>query len=136
MKKIVALVLVAVLALAFVGCSSSGGGTSASTVKITQAEQGKTVDAKVGDTLIVSLEGNPSTGYTWVAKDLPSFLTQEGEPTFTKTDSSGAVGAPGMVDITFKANSAGSGDLALDYKRPWETTATPAKTFSATVTVK
>jgi inhibitor of cysteine peptidase len=133
-KNSVAFVAVVALALALVGCGTAG--TSSGTVKITQAEQGKTVKAKVGDTLVVSLEGNPSTGYTWVTKDLPRFLSQEGEPAFTKTDSSGAVGAPGMVDTTFKATAAGSGDLVLEYKRPWETTATPAKTFSAVIKVK
>jgi inhibitor of cysteine peptidase len=139
MKRILAFALVAALALGLVACSSgsaSSSGGSPATVAVTQADQGKTVSAKPGDTIVVSLEGNPSTGYTWVAKDLPSFLTQEGEPTFKQADSSGAVGAPGMVDISFKATAAGSGELKLDYVRPWETTATPVKTFSANVDVK
>ncbi len=139
MKRIVALALMAALAFTVSGCSSSsssGGGTSAGTVKVTEADQGKTVEAKVGDTLVVALAGNPSTGYAWVAKDVPSFLKLEGEPTFVKSDNSGAVGAGGTLEIKFGAAAAGSGELLLDYKRPWETTATPAKTFSATVTVK
>lgn len=139
MKRIVALVMVAALAVALGGCGSSGGGsssTSASTISVNAASQGKTVEAKVGDTLDVALPGNPSTGYTWVAKDLPSLLQQEGEPKFTQGGNSGAVGAPGTLNITFKATRAGSGKLVLEYERPWETTATPANTFSTTVTVK
>ena len=142
MKKIAILVLVAALALALVGCASSratsGSSTpyAAKTVSVTAADEGKSVSAAVGDNLDVALPGNPSTGYTWVAKTTPSFLKQEGEPTFTQGGSSGTVGAPGTLSIKFKATAAGSGDLVLDYKRPWETTTTPAKTFTTTVTVK
>jgi inhibitor of cysteine peptidase len=145
MKKILAFALVAALALTVGGCSksgsASGGGSAAGTnssgvVTITEADQGKTVQAKQGNTVLVSLPGNPSTGYTWVAKDVPSFLKQEGEPTFKGTNGSSAVGAPGTIVLTFRVELPGSGPLNLDYKRPWETTATPAKTFSTTVEAK
>jgi inhibitor of cysteine peptidase len=114
--------------------TSTGGGSTA--VHVTAADQGKTVPAKVGDRLVVTLEGNPSTGYTWIAQDLPPFLAQQGDAVFSKGSNSGAVGAPGTLALTFKATTTGSGDLVLDYKRPWETTATPAQTFSATVHVQ
>ena len=146
MKKIVTFALMAALALTLGGCSkggnASGGGPEAGTnstglVTITRADQGKTVQTKLGNTVLVSLPGNPSTGYTWVVKDAPSFLTQQGGATFNKgTNGSNAVGAPGTIVLTFRVELPGSGPLNLDYKRPWETTATPANTFSTTVEAK
>ncbi|MGC9357654.1 MAG: protease inhibitor I42 family protein, partial [Anaerolineae bacterium] len=42
------------------------------------------VEMEQGEVLVVTLEGNPSTGYTWErADDGGQILEQEGEPVFT-----------------------------------------------------
>jgi inhibitor of cysteine peptidase len=103
-------------------------------VIVTQSDSGKTVPLKVGNTLIVRLESNPSTGYGWAPSGtVPDCLTQQGQGTF-ETGSSGLVGAPGTQSLAFFAAQSGSGTLTLAYVRPWETTQ-PAKTFTIQVEV-
>jgi len=53
--------LVAVLVLAVSACTATAGGD----VTVTASESGKTMTLKQGDTLVLELEGNPSTGFQW-----------------------------------------------------------------------
>ena len=105
-------------------------------VSLTAADKGSQVNVKVGDQITITLEGNPSTGYTWEAKDLDaSMFVQVGDPVFTSSNP-GAVGAGGTLVLTFKALKAGTATLNLVYHRPWETGVDPVETFSVTITVK
>ncbi|MGA2490020.1 MAG: protease inhibitor I42 family protein [Anaerolineales bacterium] len=104
--------------------------------KLTSADNGKTVSVKAGEKIIVILDGNPSTGYTWEAKDLDrAMLQQVGEATF-KSGNPGLVGAGGTLTLTFKTLRAGTTALELIYHRPWETDVKPLGTFVVNVTVK
>lgn len=116
----------------------SGCGVMAAPVKAGQADDGKPISMKVGQKLEVTLPGNPSTGYTWILKSVDETIVDPNpdKPAFKQGGPSGAVGAGGTVTWTFLAASAGSTSLHLEYKRPWETTATPAQTWSAPITVK
>jgi len=133
----------AVLTALLAGC---GGSTDANTtsssqpggrpgvVIVTAGDNGKQVSLHVGNTMIVRLESNPSTGYAWApAGTVPDCLTQQGQGSF-ESGSSGAVGAPGTQSLMFFAAQTGNGTLALAYARPWESTQ-PAKTFSVQVDV-
>jgi inhibitor of cysteine peptidase len=121
-----ALILVCILASA---CSPHQ-------TKLTEADLGKTVEINVGEQIVIQLEGNPTTGYTWEASDLDgSLLQQVGDPQF-KSSSPGLVGAGGTVILTFKAIKAGSTVLNLAYHRPWEKDVAPIKMFTVNVTVK
>ena len=134
-----------VLALAIVaGCSAStssggaGGGSSGSApsdVKLTEAQNATTVEVAKGGTVTVSLTGNPTTGFDWIPDGLvPPVLAQQGQSSFKPQSS--LIGAAGVVTLTFKAVESGRGELKLQYKRPFETTSTPARTWSANVVVK
>ena len=104
-------------------------------IKLTEKDAGSTVDMKVGDTLQVMLEGNPTTGYDWeMASGDEAVLEQLGASTF-KADSD-LVGAGGQVTLRFKAVAAGQTTLQLVYHRPWETDEPPAETFEVTVIVE
>ena len=66
-QGIAAVVLVLIIvgtAIAGAGCGSQAGAASGP-VKLTEADNGKTVTVKVGDTVQVILPGNPTTGYSW-----------------------------------------------------------------------
>jgi inhibitor of cysteine peptidase len=113
--------------------SGQAGGTPG-VVIVTAGDNGRQVSLRVGNTMIVRLESNPSTGYGWAPMGtVPDFLTQQGQGSF-ESGSTGAVGAPGTQSLMFFAAQPGSGTLALAYVRPWENTQ-PAKTFSAQVDV-
>jgi inhibitor of cysteine peptidase len=109
--------------------------TSADTVTITEQDAGKTIELKTGDTLLISLKGNMTTGYSWIpAPQTPVLLEQVGD--VTVTPESDAIGAPGTIVLTFKATEKGQTTLHLDYKRSWEEGVAPEKTFEVTVVVK
>jgi len=98
------------------------------------ADSGKPVTVATGGTVTVSLESNPSTGYTWDVKS-PGPLQLRGEPAFEAGGEAKAVGAAGTQVFTFEAPKAGTGTLTLTYQRPWESKQ-PEKTWSVDVTVK
>ena len=111
-------------------------GCSSRPAKLTSVDDGKTISAKVGEQIVVALDGNPSTGYTWEAKDLDaSMLQQVGEASF-KSSNSGLVGAGGTLTLTFKTLKTGTTALALVYHRPWEKDVKPIRSFVVTVIIK
>ena len=129
----VVLLLVAALCLALV----AGCGTSTQTLE--DADDGTDVTLRTGDELIVKLEAQMGTGYSWlVTDDADSALEQQGEPTTEEIDSGNttAVGQAELQVFTFKAMDAGTGTLSLEYKRSWETTVPAEKTWTAEITVE
>ncbi len=103
-------------------------------IQVTEANQGKNYTLNMGDSLVIVLDSNPSTGYAWVVKSVDKpVLSLAGEPVF-KVDS-GKLGAPGKTTLTFKTVSSGFQVLTLLYQRPFEKDAQPLKTFTINVTV-
>jgi inhibitor of cysteine peptidase len=128
-------VIVALVALTVAGCGSSKG-----TLALTEADNGRSFTAKVGDTISVVLAGNPTTGYLWeaaLADDATTLLTLVGEPAYAPDKvATGVVGSGGMYTFTFSAAAAGQVELKLKYWRPFEAEANPLQTFSANITIE
>ena len=106
-------------------------------VQITEDELacGTGVGLNVGDTLILILNGNPSTGYTWdVAFYVHPVIEPTGEPEY-QSDSN-LVGAGGTYTFHFLATGEGEAKLAMIYHRPFDKDAPILKTCEVTVTVK
>ena len=76
-----------------------------------------------GDVLLVDLDGNPGTGYTWKRVE-PQFAPAKNLP-----------GAPGCITQRYLAAS-GSARPELVYHRPWEADTPPVATLSVAVVVK
>jgi inhibitor of cysteine peptidase len=122
-------IALAAIILSTMGCSAGGAALTAN-------DNGRKVAVNTGDTFTIKLDGNPSTGYTWEAKDLEaSILEQVGDPKFESSNPA-LVGSGGNLTLTFKALKAGTTTLTLVYHRPWETDVAPIETFTVTVTVK
>jgi inhibitor of cysteine peptidase len=87
--------------------------------------------------LVITLEANPSTGYTWELADVNA--EAEGEPIVRQTAAiefephSTLLGAPGIQTLRFEAVAEGETTLRLVYRRPWELNVEPARTFSLQV---
>jgi inhibitor of cysteine peptidase len=125
------LIILLLSALLLTAC---GSGT-ADTITIGEADAGHTIKLEVGDSLVVALPGNITTGYNWIpAPQEPSLLEQVGEPKVTPA--SDLLGAPGMIALQFKAASAGQTTLHLDYRRSFEPDVAPEQTFEVAVIVK
>lgn len=124
------LLTVVVLALAATGCNQS----PPATVTLGAKDDGRTITLKSGGTLIIELEGNPTTGFSWEVQAVDdAVLAPQGDPQYTASET-GLVGSGGVFTFTFKAASKGETTLQLVYHRSWEKVA-PADTFDVTVVV-
>jgi inhibitor of cysteine peptidase len=132
MKKL-PLILLAVLILAL--ALTAYIGRNPSVVKLDEGDAGKTIQLTTGDHLEVTLEGNPTTGYTWEVVSGQELLEQLEDVEFVAA-SQQMVGSSGKMRFEFKAVSVGEGALQLIYQRPFERDVEPEQTFSVQVNVK
>jgi len=129
MRTMVVMSFFLILAL-FSGCGTNGN-------SLTEADNGKQITLRAGDTLTVTLESNPTTGYSWQVMDLDqTVLVQDGQPEYKQAPSSeGLVGAGGTETFHFKAVGPGEGSLSMGYMRSWESVQ-PAETFEIQLQVQ
>jgi inhibitor of cysteine peptidase len=129
-RTFLTLMLLALLAPGLAGCRPSG-----KAITIGEQDAGKIISLSTGDTLVIMLDGNPTTGFNWFpAPQDPVLLSQLGEPQVTPESTQ--LGAPGTIVLQFEAITQGQTILHLDYKRSWETGVAPERTFEVTVVVK
>jgi len=128
--------LIALLTLLLALTVATGCSPQQQEVKASLDDDGREKQLKKGQTLVVTLEGNPTTGYSWeVAEPLDEqVLRQAGEPEF-KSESD-ALGAGGVQVLRFEAVNAGKITLKLVYHRPWEKDVEPLETYSIQVVVR
>lgn len=107
---------------------------------VREADDGKTITLKVGDRFSISLVGVPTAGYVWTPEKVPAFLAKKEEAsgaTIKQQHQPGYAGGQHWEVTAFEATAAGSGELELVQKRPWETKPDPDnKHFRINVTVK
>jgi len=125
------LIILAVLAMTFVvaGCGGS------ELTSYTETDASKTIDAAVEEEFEIVLEGNESTGFLWVMGEGTDEKIVEKVSDEYIEPNTGAAGAGGKHYWTFKAKGAGETTIKLEYKRPWEPTASPEKTLNYKVNV-
>jgi inhibitor of cysteine peptidase len=106
-----------------------------SVMTLTDQDNGKTIDLTKGTTLVVKLASNASTGYSW--------SVQSHSPLFKPLDSSykeqkqpAQVAAAGVQTFQWQATGPGNTTLRLEYRRPWEKSEPPAKTFSVNIQIR
>ena len=117
-------------------CQIAAGSASSasSTVTVTDQDDGGQVALKVGQVLIVSLQANPTTGYSWEVTQGAEALRQIGETEFsTPTD---RVGAGGIQTIRFEAVKASDVAFQMVYRRPWGKGVEPIQTFAVELTIQ
>jgi inhibitor of cysteine peptidase len=133
MKKLSFVLLVGMIFTSILSACSSGS----QTVKLSETDNGKSIELKVGDKVELTLASNPTTGYDWewTSKD-GSVLTQLGDPAFVQEGEEGLVGAGGKTTYTFEATATGEMKLKLVYHRAWETDVPPVQEFEVTIVVK
>lgn len=114
----------------FSGCGTNG-------THLTEADNGKQIILKPGDGLTVTLESNPTTGYSWQVVQLDqTVLSADGEPEYKQdSGSEGVAGAGGTQTFRFKAMNSGKTSLELGYMRPWESVQ-PVETYTIQVEVE
>ena len=126
------------LAWATLSCACPGGelrgGTLPSEVSVDQDAAGSTVKLHRGQRLLVTLPGNPTTGFVWqLVPGAESVLIPQGEPSFTTA--SAKLGAGGVYRFSFLALEPGSVPLRFSYQRSFAQEGAPARSFEITVVV-
>ena len=121
--------LIGVALFAAAGCGSGGE------VKIGDTDNASQVPLEVGQTLVLSLDSNPTTGYQWEITELDeAILKQTGHE--YEADQPVLIGSGGKEVWRFQAQSSGSTTLSLGYKRSWEEGIEPIQTYSVEVAVR
>ena len=124
------LMVVAVL-FVLVGCGPSE-------VRLDANANGTQKEIQRGTVLFITLDSNPTTGYSWqVAPIEPAIVRQVGNAEYKASAAApGIVGSGGTETFRFEPLSAGTTTLKLNYQRPWEKDVAPIKTFTVQITVR
>lgn len=93
------------------------------------------ITLKRGNSTNISLESNPTTGYSWSlnSKNTRNTIVDIKELPY-KADDTGLVGSGGTQSWKISGKKRGTAHIRFDYKRPWEKTP-PAKIKRYIVTV-
>ncbi|MEI6403765.1 MAG: protease inhibitor I42 family protein, partial [Actinomycetota bacterium] len=117
MRTLAVFVMVAAATLGACGSKDEGAGENLATGDVTVTASGP-VSVSVGQTLVVSLPSNPSTGYSWTVSGAPdsAVLTQDGDITYTPSNPDVVMpGSGGSETVRFTATAAGTTTVVLDY---------------------
>jgi inhibitor of cysteine peptidase len=106
----------------------------ASTVAVTSSDNGKSVDVRVGDEILVILAENPTTGYRWKLEPADGSVLGSGGDTFEMA-ADPAIGSGGAHHFRFAARAPGRTTIALKLRRAWASDEPAVRTFSVEVTV-
>lgn len=92
----------------------------------------------LGEVFNIELEGNITTGYSWVLAKLPSNIFLLNEQYIVNPHARGMVGVGGTKTFTFKVMGSSVEGEILVFKemRPWENTGIKDKIFKVDVTSK
>ncbi|NJL05247.1 MAG: protease inhibitor I42 family protein [Chloroflexaceae bacterium] len=115
--------------------AACGGNPPPAPTSLTAADSGRDVTLQVGAELVLTLEGNPTTGYEWQVEQVDAaVLAQQGEPEYTAAAT--MPGSSGVFVFRFTAQAAGSTPLVLGYSRPFEPDTPPIEEFTVQITVE
>ncbi len=123
------LVLVGIL-VAFAASVILPSGSVAATAG--DGDNGKTITVNEGASIKISLDENPTTGYSWNETVTSGLTIVDSE--YVGGDS-GTAGAGGVHEWTIKATGKGQQQFTAVYKRPWEPIAGNETTYTLNVTV-
>ena len=145
MKKVIILTCtLLIMSLGLIACSQTTELPKEITYEATYEDfmEGESIrwiaNAGVGDTIVVTLGSNPTTGFEWsdtVQISNPKVLKQI-DHKFAPPEHTGALGASGKDVWTFKTLKAGTAEISMEYSRPWEGGEKEKWTFVATITVE
>lgn len=94
------------------------------------------MELSTGQTLVISLPSNPTTGFRWLVADAaPGVLRSLGPEVYTTPEDAGLVGSAGQSTWRYQAQLTGNGRLLMHYQRPWEIDVAPAKTIDCQIRV-
>jgi inhibitor of cysteine peptidase len=136
MYEVIALVL---LIVSGCGATDSPGDRredeQLSTVTLTHADNGQSVEVRPGNTIVIPLAENPTTGFRWAVDQLDDQIV-----TIVRVDymsgTDGGLGSGGTRLFTLKAEHSGTMQLRFKLWRDWEGETSVIGRFAVTVQVR
>ena len=131
--------LTTLLALPLAGCITASSKTvQPDDVQLTDTNNGGQVTVKVGQTINLQLESNPSTGFGWEVSQVDTtLLAQKGDKTYAPASQNKSVaGGGGWEYFHFTVQQKGETTLKLIYHRSWEKGVEPAQTFEVKIHIE
>ncbi len=127
------------------GCTQQPAGPGTPTPNPTQVpyygltsfdekDNGQTVTVSPGESFVIRLKENPTTGYMWNATWTPG-LDAVGEGYEPDPGTAGLAGAGGTHYWIFKGTEMGMQQFSAAYARQWENTTPPESTFVLHISV-
>jgi inhibitor of cysteine peptidase len=103
-------------------------------MSLTETDNGRTIDVRLGDTVRITLRENATTGYRWAIDRLDADLIEAtgSEPHYVENK----IGVGGTVDFTFKGKKAGTAAVVLKNWRHWEGDSSVTSRFRVTLHVQ
>ena len=125
--------------LAFLAACLSTSCRSPQNIFLTESDSGRTLDLRVGDTIVVALEANGTTGFDWYprhgAGDV-QVLAEKGERYVVDPDPYDSrkpvAGQSGSHYFAYRVIGPGICGISLEYKRSWEKK-DPSKRFDVMI---
>jgi inhibitor of cysteine peptidase len=104
-------------------------------VTLTETQNGSTVEMSKDQRLEIRLPVQGGTGFSWelMRTSAPVRLLNS---TTRPAPSGNLPGGPQIEVFVFEPTAAGSGDIELGYRRPWEKDSQPARRFVAHIVVR
>jgi len=104
------------------------------TITMTKTDNGKSVQAHAGDTIVIQLDENASTGYTWAVNKTDTTVLMLQSSTYTS--SGNLPGSGGTRVFTFLAKNPGTVHLQLKYWRSFVGDASITERYSVNIEVQ
>jgi len=103
------------------------------TTIVTASDNGTTITSHLGDTILVRLNENPTTGYRWQIERLDGPL-ELGEDSF-QVSVGALIGSGGTREFRFRSTSVGTAKLELKHWQAWEGELSVTERFTIALTV-
>lgn len=102
-------------------------------IAVTEVDNGTTVEVHVGETVVLRLPENATTGYRWAIEGLNADLVEAQEEPYTSQ--SNTVGGGGEAGWTLHAKTPGVTEIKLRLWRHWEGERSVLRRFGVTLRI-
>ena len=88
----------------------------AAVISVSENDSGRTISSRIGDTFLLKLQENPSTGYRWTISVTPGLIVTRDQhsPSILRR-----IGAPGTHEWQIRVIQSGDQIISGVYSRPW-----------------
>lgn len=110
--------------------------TSHAVIVVHKQDNGKEINAQVGDVIQIELESLGSAGYQWFLTPVDTNYVELISEETKATDDKGKMGAPVISQWCFKLLKKGLTDIEMYYYRSWEGKDKAQDYFHITITIR